>query len=82
MLGDRHQKKIEKESLVGVRFAPGHQKIEELSEAQPSHEIAAKIVPADLDSDGIGRAKRRRGQAWFADEHVVIPLRSGLHRQW
>ena len=49
VLGDRDEKEIEEVALVFRRLTPGQQQMEVLREADPAHEVAAKVAAPHLD---------------------------------
>ncbi len=76
VLGDADQEQVEEEALLLRRLAAGEQQVEVLGEAQPAHQLAAQVAPADLDPVGIGLADVRDGDR----RHPPTPA-SGAERR-
>ena len=53
VLRDRDQQQVEEVALVLGRLVAGQQQVEVLGEADPAHQVAGEVAPADLDPVGI-----------------------------
>src|SRR4051794_1791727 len=64
VLGDRDEQEVEEVALLLGRLLAGEQQVEVLGEAQPAHEVAGEVAPADLHAVGVRLAdvaQRRAG---------------------
>jgi hypothetical protein len=76
MLGDRHQRCIEHAPLRGRRHRSGNEQPEMLGEAEPAHELAHQIAPADQNGLGVRARDGRAALLLPTDSHLYDPPRT------